>query len=199
MISNLYFSLNQIPFNIRIYWNYVKENFFIFLSCSTECQNVFSLSIVREWLQWHLFKLIWLSVARLRNSTSFVLLVRNKCSSIDALGSSLQTLMPHLVCMCLWFCIAWNALNRSIANPEWHPFSCLGFCTRPGLHTWLHLRAPALSTTLSRRSDELSPSLECNSNWLHLPGVLKRWLEAPCNYLTVAKPCAKNRFSSIAV
>lgn len=51
------------------------------------------------------------------------------------------------------------------------------------------------STALSHCCAELSPSPGCNSNWLNLPGKLRGWLEAPSNYLTVAKPGVKNRFS----
>lgn len=52
-----------------------------------------------------------------------------------------------------------------------------------------------VSAALSRWSAGSSPSPGCNSNWLNLPGKLRGWLEAPSNYLTVAKPAVKNRFS----
>lgn len=52
-----------------------------------------------------------------------------------------------------------------------------------------------VSAALSRCSAGSSPSPGCNSNWLNLPGKLRGWLEAPSNYLTVAKPAVKNRFS----
>ena len=68
-------------------------------------------------------------------------------------------------------------------------------CTCATVRVWHQDLCVCVSAALSRCSAGSSPSPGCNSNWLNLPGKLRGWLEAPSNYLTVAKPGVKNRFS----